>query len=332
MSPRRAALAAAALLVCSAVAALTPTSTVLTAADTVAPRAYVIARSGQVQVLDTSDGTILAHDDTGALTTGAAVAPDGRRVYVVNGRSGVVTAVDPGAGVVGRIQTGVQLAQAVLRPDGERLYVTGSGVVAVIQPNPFRLIAAIKVGNQPQGIAVTPDGAELYVANTGDGTVSVLDTKSATVITTVTVGGLPQQVAISPDGGEVYVSSLNLPDEAGTVHAIDTRSRRVGWSAPVGKGAGSIAVTPDGRCVYVALDRGVARLDTTTRTGRKLKLAVKSLAIAPGDRRVFLAAGKKAVVLDSTDDSVVDTFHLSGLNDDGRGFEATAIAFDRPVG
>ncbi|MEV0676955.1 PQQ-binding-like beta-propeller repeat protein [Actinosynnema sp. NPDC050436] len=330
MATRRAVLGIAALLVCCALASQIPAPAVVPVAGAQAARAYVIARNGQVQVLDTRTGGVLSRDDTGAWTTGAAVSADGRRVYVVNGWAGDITAVEPGAGVVGRIDTGAQLAQAVLQPGGKRLYVTGSGLVAVVELEPFRVVATARVGRQPQGVAVSPDGEELYVANAQDGTVSVLDTKSATVITTVEVGGLPQQVAVSPDGGLVYVSSLHLGDKPGAITAIDAKTRRAVWSMPVGKGAGSVAVTPDGRRVYVALDGAVAVVDTATGTTSTLDLAAKSLAIPPGDRRVFLACGKTTTLLDSADDSVLATFHLTGLNSDGRGFEATTVAF-QPV-
>ncbi|MEU6151115.1 YncE family protein [Actinosynnema sp. NPDC047251] len=331
MAIRRAVLGIA-VLVCCTLAFQIPAPTIVTVAGAQVQKAYVIARGGLVQVLDTHTGAVLTHDDTGAWTTGAAVSAEGRRVYVVNGWAGAVTALEPGAGVVDRIDTGVQLAQAVLSPDGERLYVTGSGMVAVLRPEPLGVLAVTRVGRQPQGIAIAPDGEELYVANAQDGTVSVVDTKSASVITTVELGGLPQQVAFAPDGGLVYVSSLHLGDKPGTITAIDARTRKAVWSMPVGQGAGSVAVTPDSRHVYVALDRTVAVLDTATGTTSTLDLAVKGLAIAPGDRRVFLAAGKTTTLLDSADNSVLATFHLSGLNDDGRGVEATAVAFEPPPG
>ncbi|WP_367133918.1 YncE family protein [Saccharothrix sp. HUAS TT1] len=330
---RTAALGTAALLVTAALSAAGGgKSHVVAAAGTPAPRAYVVAHNGRVQVLDTSDGEVVASANTGAWTTGAVVGPGGDRVYVVNGWAGVITAVDPGSGeVVGRIHAGAQLAQAVLRPDGKRLYVTGSGAVAVVDPERFRLVAAIKAGGQPQGIAITPDGRKLYVANAQDGTVSVIDTATASPLTTVDVADMPQHVAVSPDGDAVYVSSLDVGEGVGSVSAIDPRTDEVRWSASTGKGAaGAIAVSSDGRRVYVAQDRRVAFVDTATRTTKALRFKAKTLAVAPGDRRLFLSSGSTATVLDSADHRVLTTFQLSGLDDDGRGFAATAIAFEPP--
>jgi YVTN family beta-propeller protein len=329
---RTAAACTAALLLAAGLSAAGQAhSPVATVAGTTAPRAYVVTQGGRLQVLDTSDGTVVGVASTGGWTTGAAVARDGHRVYVVNGWSGTISAVDPEAGrVVGRIDAGAPLAHAVLRPDGERLYVSGSGNVAVVDPREFRLIAAVEVGGQPLGLAVTPDGRHLYVANAQDGAVHVLDTAAAVPETSVQVGGLPQHVAMSPAGDALYVSSLELPDRAGTVSMIDPRTNRVVWSTRVGEGAGSIAVTPDGRRVYVALDRSVAVVDTATRTARSLPFAARALAIPPGDRRVFLATGDTTTVLDGADDEVLATFRVSGLGDDGHDPRAAAIAFAQP--
>jgi YVTN family beta-propeller protein len=45
----------------------------------------------------------------------------------------------------------------------------------------------VPVGTSPSGIAVTPDGAHVYVSNQGSNTVSVIDTASDTVVATVPV-------------------------------------------------------------------------------------------------------------------------------------------------
>jgi YVTN family beta-propeller protein len=48
----------------------------------------------------------------------------------------------------------------------------------------------------PHGIAITPDGTKVYVANTGSNNVSVIATDNHTVITTIPVGEVPEGVAI----------------------------------------------------------------------------------------------------------------------------------------
>jgi YVTN family beta-propeller protein len=49
----------------------------------------------------------------------------------------------------------------------------------------------VPVGNGPTGIAVTPDGAAVYVGNVMDNTVSVIATATNTVAATVPVGQFP---------------------------------------------------------------------------------------------------------------------------------------------
>jgi len=66
-------------------------------------------------------------------------------------------------------------------------------VVSVIDTATNKVVATVRVGNRPNGVAVTPDGKQVYVANFGNGTVSVIDTitKPPSVVATVTVGGAP---------------------------------------------------------------------------------------------------------------------------------------------
>ena len=299
-----------------------------------APRAYVVGKTGLVQVVDTRNGTILANADTAGHATGVAVSPDGQRLYVVNGWTGVITAVDPNTGaVLDRLQTQVPLSQAAMRPDGKRLYVSASGGVAVVDPDHFRLVAAVKVPGQPQGLAVHPNNQVLYVANSQDGTVGLVDTATAFQTSTVHVGGLPQHLAISPDGKRLYVSSMRLGEQTpGTLSVIDTATNKVVGTMSVGRGAGSVAVTPDGATVYLALPKesSVAVIDAATMTLReRLPINAPGVAIAPGDPRVFLATGTTTTVLDSTN-AVLATYRMrSGELEEARPrqFDAAMIAF-----
>jgi YVTN family beta-propeller protein len=60
--------------------------------------------------------------------------------------------------------------------------------------------ATIAVGSHPVGVAVTPDGSKVYVANRGSRTVSAIATAPNTVVATIDVGLAPFGIAVTPDG------------------------------------------------------------------------------------------------------------------------------------
>ena len=78
--------------------------------------------------------------------------------------------------------------------------------------------ATIPVGSEPIGVAVSPNGAYVYVTNRGDNSVSVISTASNTVTATVTVGTYPWSVAVTPNGAYGYVTNLG----GNSVSVIDT--------------------------------------------------------------------------------------------------------------
>src|SRR5207249_12237544 len=95
--------------------------------------------------------------------------------------------------------------------------------VSVIDTPRNTVTATVPVGLFPFGVAVTPDGAHVYVANQGGGNVSVIATASNTVTATVTVGVSPTGVVVTPDGARVYVAN----EGDGTVSVIDTAGNAV---------------------------------------------------------------------------------------------------------
>ncbi|MCO5383738.1 MAG: hypothetical protein NHB15_18045 [Methanosarcina barkeri] len=67
----------------------------------------------------------------------------------------------------------------------------GSNNTSVIDTATNTVIDTVNVGTNPFGVAVTPDGSKVYVANNGDGTVSIINTTTNTVTDTINVGGMP---------------------------------------------------------------------------------------------------------------------------------------------
>jgi len=66
----------------------------------------------------------------------------------------------------------------------------------VIDTATDQVTATIKVGTRPWNMAITRDGAKLYVANGRSNSVSVIDTAKNAVIKTIPVGQMPWGVHI----------------------------------------------------------------------------------------------------------------------------------------
>jgi YVTN family beta-propeller protein len=70
--------------------------------------------------------------------------------------------------------------------------------VSVVDTATNTVSATIPVGNGPVGVAVKPDGSEVYVADVVVNTVSVIDAATNTVIATIPGGNAPAGVIIQP--------------------------------------------------------------------------------------------------------------------------------------
>ena len=82
------------------------------------------------------------------------------------------------------------------------------------------VVANITVGIEPWGVAITPNGEYVYVANFGGGAVMVIDTTTRGVTSTMYVGDSPLGIAITPNGEYAYVTRAS-----GIVSVINTESK-----------------------------------------------------------------------------------------------------------
>jgi YVTN family beta-propeller protein len=125
-----------------------------------------------------------------------------------------------------------------------------------------RHVTTIQGFNGPIGLAMTPDGTKVYVANGGatPGTVSVIMTARNRISGTIDVGADPTGVAVSPDGNRVYVTNQN----DGTLSVIDTATDTVIATVWTGASPLGVVVTPDNKHAYIAVyPNTVEVLDTT---------------------------------------------------------------------
>lgn len=90
---------------------------------------------------------------------------------------------------------GLPWAVALTKDDSELWVVNAASndvsVLDVSDPSRVSRVAHVAVGDNPRGIALTPDGRTAFVNNTLAGTVSVIDTATYAVTNTVTLTDIP---------------------------------------------------------------------------------------------------------------------------------------------
>jgi YVTN family beta-propeller protein len=121
----------------------------------------------------------------------------------------------------------------------------------------------VKVGKGPEGFDVSPDGKEVWAANSHDGTVSIIEVAKKSVVQSITVSTRSSnRLKFTPDGRWVLISDLGGPD----LVVVDAVARKVLKRIALGGGAAGILMQPDGARAYVAVgsENGVKVIDLKT--------------------------------------------------------------------
>ena len=108
------------------------------------------------------------------------------------------------------------------------------------------VLGTVRVGNEPEGVAVAPDGRTVYVADQSAHVLSVVDAASRKV-TSVALRHTPRFVATSRDGALVFVSMYENDKSGSGVAVIDAAARKVLRYIATGVQPYTLAVGPDDR-------------------------------------------------------------------------------------
>jgi YVTN family beta-propeller protein len=138
------------------------------------------------------------------------LAPDGRRLYTADMRSGIVSVLDLGQG----------------------------------EP-----VAQIVTGRGCEGIDVTRDGRTVWTANKYADSVSVIDTNTLTVVAKIRRPGGPNRVKFTPDGRTALVSYAHAQSHSGAVIFFDVATRREIGGTNMGPVIG-LAIESTGHTAY----------------------------------------------------------------------------------
>jgi YVTN family beta-propeller protein len=177
--------------------------------------------SGEIDLIDLEKMDFAAHIPAGGRPRPYVVSPDGKTMYIaVADLHGFVIVDIPGQKVTERIEIPAQ--HATLR---QLQYETPDTLT--------------------HGLALTPDGSELWVSSLLDDSMYIYDVKAKKITGRVSTGEGPNWIVFTPDGKYACVSNTDTDD----VSIIDVKTRREVTRVKVGKvpkrlavGAGPVAI------------------------------------------------------------------------------------------
>lgn len=203
---------------------------------------------------------------------GIRFLPDGNHVVVTSESTRRLLIVDVAQRRVVRALPTPQpsMHMVELSRDGSVAFATSiqDGTLAAIplDGSPARAVAS---GDGAEGIAVSADGATVWVTNRAQDEVVVFDARTLARISTIETAAFPIRVAITPDGKRALVSCA----EAGCVEVLDTATRTrvatidlLGDKTELSPLPIGVCVEPDGKRAWIACQRGefLALVDLAT--------------------------------------------------------------------
>ena len=202
-------------------------------------------------------------------------------------------------------------------------YITNglSETVSVIDTASNTVVATVRVGSGPFGVAVNPNGTQVYVANLTLNSVSVINAATNSVAATVALSGSPVGVAVNPSGTRVYATTWF----SNNVSVIDAVTNTVLAAIPVGLTPLGIAVNPSGTRVYVAIG-GTANvpgstvqvIDTGTNSviaNVAVGLGPQAVAVNSAGTRVYATISEPpgVAVIDTATNTTIRNIAVGGL-------------------
>jgi len=198
---------------------------------------------------------------------GLLVSHDGKYVWVTTETPQSLLELDAATGKILRAWPTTQQRThlIVAMPNEKKFYATNtiSGTVSVID----RAEGTVKVlptGPGSEGIAISPDGKEVWVGVRAGDKVAVISTASDEIVASFESGGKgPSRLHFTPDGKEVWVSNSSSNQEV----VFDARERKILGTVDMPKGPSGMVLSPDGHRLYVSdmRDNEVTVIDVAAR-------------------------------------------------------------------
>jgi YVTN family beta-propeller protein len=181
----------------------------------------------------------------------------------------------------------------------------------------------VKVGPEPEGVGVSPDGRLVVATSEVANLAHFIDAGTGKLLDSVAVGSRPRFVLFLNRGRTVWVSS----EQRGTITVFDAATRRIvntidltkSFDIPEPIQAIEMRATRDEKRVFVAMGRSnrVAEVDPRTETVvRSYPTGERTwgIGLSPDETRLYAASGLSGTltIIDLVRNKVIRTVNLGG--------------------
>jgi PQQ-dependent catabolism-associated beta-propeller protein len=273
-----------------------------------APRVFVTNEEGNdVSVIDAVTNKVVQTIPVGKRPRGIGVSPDGKEVYVaVSGDNSIVVIDSATLKVARRFNCGDDPETFAVHPNGN-LYISNeeNAKASVYNPTTGALVAEIKVGLEPEGVAISPDGTHAIVTSESTNMLHLIAIPEHKTVANILVGARPRAASFSRDGKTAYSTS----EISGEVKKIAVASGKIIAKMPLADDKAKpkdILPSRDGKRLFVAGGRAnrVFVLDEATLVIQQeipVGIRVWGLALNADGTRLYTTDGASGQV------SVIDT-------------------------
>jgi YVTN family beta-propeller protein len=227
------------------------------------------AAGDNVHVIDSTTNTVVGEIGGIEVPHGAAVAPDGSRLYITNEAEHTLDVVDTRTlKVTHKIPLSGRPNNLAIGRDGSRVYVAiiaAPGAVDVIDTKGLQRAKSIATRGGIHNTFITPDGRHVVAGSIAGRNLTVIDTTTDEPIWSLDFdnGVRPIGFEQKPDGSTrrmfvqisnfhgFYIVDFDQRREVGRVTLPQLPKEQQNWDTLQGSPAHGIGVAPDGKTLWV---------------------------------------------------------------------------------
>ncbi|MEK7286920.1 MAG: beta-propeller fold lactonase family protein [Nitrospirota bacterium] len=181
------------------------------------------------------------------------ISPDNKSLCVAGELSGKIAKVDTASGKVDVVAVSMKPAApafSAITRDGKTCLVSDytNSVVWVVSMNPFKIEKSVAAGGEnPFGIATTPDGKWALISNQFSANMAFLDIATMKVTKSVKTAAVPIHAVVDSKGKFAYQSAFL----GSVVKKIDLSTQAVVDTFSVKSRPGNLGLSPDDKLLFV---------------------------------------------------------------------------------